>query len=409
MLPKPQKVFLPFALAYFLSYFYRVANAVIGPHLAAEMQIGPAELGFLTATYFIAFASFQLPLGFLLDRFGPRKVETVLLLLAGAGALTFGLAQGLFGLSLGRALIGWGVSAGYMAAIKAYTLWFQGRQWPTVNGWHLAFGGLGVLTATLPLELALQAIGWRGIFFLLSFLTGTVAAIIFRVVPEKEPPGGKEGATPLFQGLAEIFSSPLFWRVAPFAALSQATAMSLQGLWSGPWLRDVAGMDRQQAAEVLLWTALSMTAGFLIIGVVTEKLAAQKIPPLSTAMIGMIGFLSAQLFLLILPGRWAVPLWMLFGFLGTSGSVLYPAMARFFPVRLTGRISTGLNLLVFLTTFCLQWGMGVVIGAFPSPGPGYAVLGYQTAFGLVLILQTAGLLWYFLAGRFLSFSTDPKR
>jgi MFS family permease len=118
------KLFLPFAGAYFLSYLYRTANAVIGPVLSAELALGAAGLGLLTSAYFLSFAAAQLPLGMLLDRFGARRVESGLLLIAAVGAAVFALGQGIAELAVGRALIGLGVSACLMAAFKAFSLWF---------------------------------------------------------------------------------------------------------------------------------------------------------------------------------------------------------------------------------------------------------------------------------------------
>ena len=128
------RVFVPFAAGYFLSYLYRVVNAVIAPDLVADLGVGPSALGLLTATYFIAFASAQLPLGVLLDRFGPRRMEAFLLLFAGLGAILFSRSGTLTGLIAARALIGFGVSACLMAAFKAYTMWFATEKWPLVNG-----------------------------------------------------------------------------------------------------------------------------------------------------------------------------------------------------------------------------------------------------------------------------------
>src|SRR5204863_9468767 len=107
-------VFCPFAAGYFLSFFFRNVNAVISKDLAREFALAPSDLGFLTATYLLAFAAVQLPLGVLLDRYGPRRVVASLLCVAAAGALTFALAQDFVTLSIGRALIGFGVSAGLM-------------------------------------------------------------------------------------------------------------------------------------------------------------------------------------------------------------------------------------------------------------------------------------------------------
>ena len=398
--PQHLRVFVPFALAYFLSYFYRVVNAVIAPNLAADLHIGPADLGFLTSTYFLTFAAFQLPLGVLLDRFGPRRIEAGLLLFAAAGALTFGLNNNLLWLSVGRALIGLGVSAGYMAAIKAFTLWFTPRQWPSINGIHLAIGGLGALSATLPVEMLLGYMGWRGVFIILSILTIIVAAVIFFTVPEKEQEVTHLSLGEQVRGVGKVFTSRLFWRIAPLATLSQATGMAIQGLWSGPWLRDMAGMNRYQAAEVLFLNSLSMTAGFVFIGFMTQRLNRAGINPQTTGVGCMVVFMVAQLFLLVLPAGWAVPMWIFFSFMGTSGAVIYPALAMSFPSHLSGRVSTGLNVLVFGMTFVAQWGTGVVIGLFPQTVGGcYSPQGYQTGFAILLGLQFLGLIWIFLLDR----------
>ena len=159
---KRLQVFLPFALGYFLSYLYRVINAVLAPDLAVDMGLDPSGLGLLTAVYFITFAAFQLPLGVLLDRFGPRKIEAALLIVAAAGAFVFANAGTLTGLVIGRGLIGFGVSACLMAAFKAFVIWFPKQQLPRINGFQMAAGGLGALAATSPVEWALTVTDWRG-------------------------------------------------------------------------------------------------------------------------------------------------------------------------------------------------------------------------------------------------------
>ncbi|MBI5578779.1 MAG: MFS transporter, partial [Deltaproteobacteria bacterium] len=364
------RVLIPFALAYFLSYLFRVVNAIIAPNLAADLDIGPADLGLLTSAYFVSFAAFQLPLGVMLDRIGPRRVEAGLLVFAAAGALIFGMAVSLPGLFVGRALIGLGVSAGYMAAIKAYTLWFPPQQWPRVNGLHLAAGGFGALSATLPVEFALTYTDWRGVFIALSILSAIVAALIFACVPEKRQEAGPIRLSDAVRGIGQVFTSPLFWRVTPLAVASQVAFMSIHGLWAGPWLRDVAGMDRAGIAGVLFWTAAAMTAGYAAIGFITERLSRSGIKPMTTAVWGMFLFMGIQALIMLGPVHWAPALWMLFGFTGTTGVIPYPALAMSFPSQLAGRVSTGLNVLVFIAAFAAQWGIGAVIALFPVTAAG---------------------------------------
>jgi predicted MFS family arabinose efflux permease len=394
------RVFLPFAAGYFLSYLYRVVNAVIAADLAADLGIGPAALGLLTATYFITFASFQLPLGVLLDRFGPRRIEALLLLFAGLGALLFARAESLTGLIVGRALIGFGVSSCLMAAFKAYTIWFDRQHWPLINGFQMAGGGLGALAATYPVEIMLGVTDWRGVFLVLAGLTVAVAGAVFLVVPERGEGVAVEPLARQLRGVRQVFSSFAFWRSAPLTTMSQTAFLAIQGLWAGPWFRDVAGLDRDGVAASLFAIAVAMICGFVLLGSGAGRYVRRGGSLMSLAAIGMGLFLVVQTVLLCAPVSWALPLWLAFGFFGTSGILAYPAVSQAFPLHLSGRVSTALNLLVFATAFAGQWLIGAIIEWWPvGPDGGYAKQGYRVGFALMAALQFLALLWYVGAGR----------
>ena len=394
------RVFLPFAAGYFLSYIFRVVNAVIAPDLVADIGVGPSALGMLTAVYFISFAAFQLPLGVLLDRFGPRKVEAVLLLFAGLGTFLFSRAESLAGLVVGRALIGFGVSACLMAAFKAYTLWFPRGKWPLVNGIQMAAGGFGALVATSPVEISLRYTNWRGVFAGLGILTLLIAGTVFLVVPEKEAESGRESLQSQMRGIHEVFTSRKFWRIAPLTTMSQATFLAIQGLWVGPWLTHVGKLERAAVAGVLFQVAVAMIIGFIFLGSLTERISRKGVPVATIAVTGMTLFMVVQLLLIIGPAGWAVPLWLSFGFLGTASIIAYSALSQSFPVHLSGRVITAVNLLVFITAFAGQWAIGAIIGFYShSVGGLLSPAGFQAGFGLMLSLQLAGLISYFLAGR----------
>jgi predicted MFS family arabinose efflux permease len=394
------RIFIPFGFGYYLSYLYRVVNAVMAPDLVADMGVDPSDLGLLTAAYFLTFAAFQLPLGVLLDRFGPRRIESLLLLFAGLGAVVFSRAGSLAGLVAGRALIGFGVSACLMASFKAYVMWFPRRRLPLINGLQMAAGGMGALSATAPVEAMLGIIHWRGIFNLLAALTLVIAAMVFWIVPEKDP--GSEHMTlgRQLNGIAQVFTSMTFWRIAPVATLSQAAFLSIHGLWLGPWLRDVAGFGRSRLAGALVLVAIAMMAGFVSLGAAAERLGKSGVPPVVVAVGGMSAFMCMQLVVVIGFAWWAVPVWMLFGYFGTSGIICYAVLSQNFPVHLTGRANTALNLMVFVAAFIAQWAMGAVIEIWPVTARGeYHPAGYQVAFGIMLALQILALIWFFLAGR----------
>lgn len=403
-IPTTLRIFVPFAAGYFLSYLYRVVNAVIAVDLTADLSIGPADLGLLTSTYFIAFAAAQLPLGVLLDRFGPRKVEALLLLFAATGAFVFARSETLAGLVLGRALIGFGVSACLMAAFKAYTLWFPADKWTLVNGFQMAAGGLGALAATAPVEAALTVTDWRGVFRVLALLTLTVAVGIMTVAPRSPAAkGARESLRTQLRGIRTIFTSLEFWAIAPLTTVSQASLLSIQGLWSGPWLKDVAGLDRAAVAGVLLWIAVAMIAGFILLGSLSQRLSRRGIDVGTTAVVGMSIFMGLQLAVILAPaGNWVLPVWMGFGFFGTSGILAYAELSRRFPVALSGRVTTAVNLLVFIAAFSGQWAIGAIIGLWPAPADGgYALAGYRTGFGVMCGLQLLTLAWYVAGNRVL--------
>jgi len=397
-LGKNLRVFIPFALGYFLSYLYRVVNAVLAPDLASELGIGPSELGLLTAAYFITFAAFQLPLGVLLDRFGPRKIESFLLIFAAAGAFVFSRAESVSGLVIGRALIGFGVSACLMAAFKAFVLWFRQERLPLINGIQMAAGGFGALTATAPVEAALGVTDWRGVFFILSIITLAVAAAVFLVVPEKKIKQNGDSIKEQLRGIIQVFSSLTFWRIAPLTVMSQAAFLAIQGLWSGPWLRDVAGFEREMIARVLLMIAAAMVTGFILMGAAAERLSRLGIKPIVIAVAGMTAFMITQGLLTLEVTSWSHTLWVLFGIFGTTGIIPYAVLSQSFPLHLSGRVNTGVNLLVFIAAFSAQWGIGAIINLWPGTAAGgYAPAGYQAGFAMMLCLQVIALLWFVAA------------
>lgn len=389
------RIFVPFAAGYFLSFLFRVVNAVLAPHLLTDLHLGSSSLGLLTATYFIAFASAQLPLGVLLDRFGPRRVEALLLLIAASGAFCFARAQSLPMLILGRALIGLGVSACLMAAFKAFTQWFRPEKLPLINGLQMAAGGLGALAATSPVQWMLGWSSWRGVFLGLSLLTLAVAVVVFFMVPARATSGGGEPLAQQLRGIATVFSSPVFWRIAPLTALSQGSFYAIQGLWAGPWLKSVDRLQPQAVVDGLWWLAVAMVAGFILLGSLGGRLQRWGISVCTSAVTGMGLFIIIQAALIFGPPSWHGGLWLLFGFVGTSGILTYATLSQDFAPQLSGRVNTALNLLVFVAAFIGQWLIGLVAGCWPDPEPGrLAATGLRVGFAVLLAAQGAALLWY---------------
>ncbi len=390
------RIYLPLALGYAISYFYRNANAIIEVDLVRDLGLGPADLGLLTSVYFISFAAFQLPLGVLLDRYGPRRTESILLLFAALGSILFAQAESLSGLIVGRLLIGLGVSACLMAAFKAYVLWFSSQRLAMINGLQMVAGGLGALLATIPLQNALSYTDWRGVFTGLAIITVFASVSLWMFLPENQRTDEKLPSLKLhLKEMGQVLRSRIFWGIAPLAAISSGANMAIHGLWMKPWLRDVTGLSADNAAQLLFAMTLTFIGGFLTLGIIAERLSQLfDVHLMSISVFGMTIFLFIQGTMIY--GGIGSPLILviLLGFFGTASVLVYAGYAKIFPKNLSGRVSTFLNLLVFIVAFILQWGIGAIIELWPPTDNGYDPESYQSAFGFLVILQAAGLMWY---------------
>jgi MFS family permease len=390
-------VSLPFLAGYYLSYTYRAVNALLGPVLAAEFGLTAGMLGLLTAVYFLAFGLFQIPLGVLLDRYGPRRVDAALLLIAATGAVLFARADSPGELLAGRALIGLGASGCLMSAFQAFVLWYPAERIAFMNGVAFSAGALGAITATVPLELALRAFGWREIFVALAAATLAVAGVLYFAVPERKHVRKAETLATQLAGVAAILRDPVFWRIGIALCTSQAAVNALLTLWMATWLRDVADYSRAEIAQVLLVVYLALIAGYLGYGRAADALARRG---QSTALLfaGGIACTSACLSLLVLGvTTGAVALWALFIFFGAVGSVAYPAVSRRYPREMAGRVNTCVNVFTFAGSFLGQWGAGLLLNRWAPTPAGYDAAAYFYAFGALWLAQLAGLLWL-LAG-----------
>jgi len=397
------RVTLPFLAGYFVSYVYRSVNAIIGPALAAEFGLTAGALGLLTGVYFVAFAAFQLPLGVLLDRYGPRRVDATLLLVAAAGGLWFALAGSGTELTLARALIGLGVSGCLMSSFSAFALWHPPERIASMNGVAFATGMLGALVATVPLEMALRAFSWREIFYGLVALTVAVSLLLWLVVPERAAARTGEGLGEQIRGLAGLMRDRAFWRAALCVCGSQCAAVSLGTLWVATWLRDVAGFGKAEIAQALLLFSVAMIAGYVGFGRAADRASRQG---RSTLPLLAGGVASASLCLLLLAlgvRTGALALWSLF-FGGSTAVVLsYALLGRRYPREMTGRVNTAVNVFVFTGNFTGQWAVGLVLNLWPQTASGgYAPEAYPWALGLLWLIQLAGLGWLWRGRRLLA-------
>jgi predicted MFS family arabinose efflux permease len=387
----------PFACGYFLSYLLRAVNAVVAPNLVQDFGISPAELGILTSAYLLSFSLFQLPLGVFLDRYGARRVQTVLLGIAAVGCFLFAVAPDFLSLVASRAIIGLGFSAGLMASYKSSSIWVPIERRSLVNASIMSAGALGIVMATEPTAFLVLQVGWRTTFMIFGGIILAGAAFVFLAVPEKDEAKITAGLGRQVGELIQILKLPLFWRIAPLLALTAGTAIALQTLWAGPWFRDVLGLAPPEVARSLFWMAAAFMIGIFIVGVVADRLQRRGIGPM-TALLGfVIANLVAQAAIVLQVKVLAFPAWCVLSAVGQAAILAYPWFAARVGAGLAGRSNATINFAMFLVAFAAQAFVGVVIGWFPQSAAGYDPYSYIWAFGLLLALEFLALFWYLFA------------
>ncbi|MBU1212607.1 MAG: MFS transporter [Alphaproteobacteria bacterium] len=383
----------PFAFGYFLSYAFRTVNALLSGAFSRELHIGPSELGLLTSVYFLATAVIQLPVGALLDRYGPRRVQGPFLLVAALGSAIFAVADGLASLVIGRALIGIGIATALMAGLKAAVLWFPPERIAFANGLVVMTGALGAVGATVPADLLIAEIGWRGLFWALAALSILSSALIFVVVPKSHdhPPAPPTGST---ASLITIYGDRRFLRLAPLSALIIGTAWSLQGLWIAPWLADVEHMDRASVVGYLFVMGIALAASALALGYGADwaRRHGAKRETLLAAL--ALAFILAQLALI---ARAQIPIALCLIVIAAAGAATvlsYAILPEYFPKAMSGRANGALNVLHMFGAFLAQWLTGALIAGWPPVDGHPPMIAYQSTFGLAVALQMAALGWF---------------
>ncbi len=386
-------VLVPFALLFALCNYYRTVNAVLAPHFISDLSLTAAELGLLVSVYFLVSALFQAPLGLLMDRFGPRRVQAFLIMIAGIGATMFALGESWPVLLAGRAVMGLGAAGGLMTGLMAVTLWFPTARWPLFNGFVMALGATGSLVATEPTQFILDYVDWHHILLGVAAISVIAGGLFLWVVPEKERQATLTLKSQL-EGVATIFRDRLFWRFAPMYLTSVGTTMALQSLWAGPWLHDVVQLAPDDVASSLLVMSVLQICSYFLVGVVATELNRRNVPLIRVVLIGSALSILSQTPLMWPSGagHWIVILGL--GLLSNMTTLCYPILSKHFPPALTGRATTAINMFFFVGAFAMQYMIGIVIDLVPATTPGhYPVVAYQFAFAMIFTLQLTAWLW----------------
>ena len=401
ILPKRQAitVFFVFAFGYFLSCLLRAITATLSPVLTLEFELMAADLGLLAGGYFLGFASMQIPLGYLLDKFGPKKIVSSFLLIAFIGTLSFALAQSFSGLLISRILIGVGVSACLMAPLTGYRIWFAENQQQRANSWMLMIASLGFLSSTLPVQLLLPSLGWRWLFAGIAGLILISIFLMLAFIPKWDHQKEESLENPVRQGsLSDVWKNKFFISVIPMGLFNYGGLMAIQTLWAGPWMIRVAGYTPLESATGLFWINITMLVSFFLWGYFLPRITNLGFSALKILKLGLPVSFLVMLTIIILGSKAGAFYITLFILSSIFLSVTQPAVGLSFQSHLAGKALTSFNLLIFLGTFIMQWVMGLVIDLVKNYG--YTeIIGFKAAFSFFLFLSLISYIFFLIINK----------
>lgn len=301
------------ALVYLVAFFQRVAPAVMTEQLMAEFALGGAALGNLSAFYFYAYVAMQIPTGLLADRWGPRKLLASGTAIAAVGGALFALAPTFELAAAGRLLVGASVGVGFVSMLKLSSHWVAPQRFAMVSGLLLMMGLIGGVTAGVPLRLAVDAFGWRGVMAGFAVFTAILALALWLFLRDDPSERGyashfhgsdrkvSHGHTPILASLAEVLSFRNIWLMMLVPVGFSGAVLTFAGLWGVPWLRQVHGLDAKAAAAITSTMLVAWGIGGPLLGNWSTRMGRRKPLYLATGAVALLGWFAVVWLPLPLP------------------------------------------------------------------------------------------------------------
>ena len=399
------------ASLYIFSWLHRVAPAVVATDLMRAFSITAAALGNLAAIYPYVFAAMALVAGSLADTLGPRWTIALGGVAMGGGAVVFGLAPSFDVAFAGRLCVGLGASVMLIAWLALASAWFRPDEFATISGWTQTVGNVGALAAATPLALLVEAVGWRQTFVMIGGATlalAVVAAAFIRDRPEAMglPPVAPErvgAASPalrdVLRGVPAVVANRRSWPPILAAGGVYTTLITFLGLWGVPYLTQVYGLARVDAATVVSMLAIGMGIGSPVVGRLSDRwLGRRRLPMLLFAAV-----YAACWAPLVLPGEVRLPavllapFFLLMGFAAAGLVLVWSCVREVNNPALVGVAVGFCNLPIFLGFALLQWLTGAILdakwtGLMAGGARLYPPEAFQAAFGVCLVLAAGAVL-----------------
>ncbi len=397
-------IFWVLACGYVLVYFHRMCPAVVAVEMMKDLKAGGSLIGFLASAYFYPYALMQIPAGLLSDSWGPRKSITVFFSLAFVGSVLLGLASTTAWAIAGRTLVGIGVAMFFVPTMKVLSEWFRPREFATMTGLFLAMGGVGSLSATTPLAMLSNWIGWRFSFIIVGVLTLILVVLIWMFVRNRPSDFGWPSPTlpaeqdppsiGLIKGLKMVVINPSYWVLAIWFFFDNAIFFSFGGLWGGPYMIQIYGLDKAQAGQILAMLAIGVIIGGPLLSLLSNKVFKARKPVL--IMSGIVLLLLTVLLAFYTDGIPLAGLYMVCLGLGMFGSavvvIAFTMTKELFPIEIAGTAIGLVNIFPFAGGALFQPLLGYMLERHGQIGGSFTLAGYQQAFLALFICAIITLL-----------------
>lgn len=306
--------------AFFIyAFVHRVAPSVMTEDLMRDFAVGGSALGVLSAMYFYAYVALQIPVGILIDRFGPRRLMSGALLVCACASLGMANSETLLTASISRVLIGGCVAFAFVGTLTLLTFWFDSHRFATYAGILQSAGMLGAMLGQAPLRLVVEALSWRGAITLLAVVGFVLAMLAFAVIPRRSAKDRAATATQKSSGgVGSILRQRRNWLCALVGFGMAAPMLGFAALWAVPWLTTVRGFSQTQSAGVASMVFMGWLVGAPVCGWISDRIGRRLPVVFAGAMLSLSAFVA----ILLLESASAALLTVLFFLNGLGGCTM---------------------------------------------------------------------------------------
>ncbi len=388
-------IMLVLCAGYTVSQFLRTSIGVLSPNMMNDFNINPNSMGLLGGVFFLSFAIFQIPAGILIDRYGPRKVMSAVIIFGVLGSIIFALSNSFYSLLVGRIFMGLGCSICLMGSLVLITRWSNTDQFSKLAGIILAVGGIGGLLATTPLSYFSELYGWRLSFWLAAVVTFFVMLLYYFVLEDREKGlvTNKTNDSISPKNLLFVLKERNFKFMIPMSLMSYSSLVVILGLWGAPYLKDIHGLDSIERGKILMLMAISWNIGSFVFGRLRSLFGSYK----RVVIFGSLGVIFLLLILSFISNINSIYLHILFcvlGFFGAFSVALISHYQVLFDKEYMGRALSTANFFNFGGVFIIQWLTGKIIFLMGGNSSGAPIEAYRVAFLFVAILLLISLFIY---------------